>query len=220
MWTPPILVFHRTGSTISAAVPPMQRKRSPPRVAQHNINIGDPLPDTLSGLLSGSPFAYIVAVAPPGVSDGAHIGPAAINRGDYNAYVEDTWKVTPKLTLDYGVRWEYYTPITERAHRTGSFRTLKGAVDYVVNPQPGYSTTRNGWGPRLQISWAPLKNFTAHAGGAVMVIPPNIWQDNMLTGSTPFSISPRRQSSSSAPLAYGFTDHPIDVAHCLRPERQ
>jgi carboxypeptidase family protein len=184
---------------------------------RHNINLGDPLPDTLSGLLSGSPFAYIVAIAPPGVSDGTHIGPAAINRSDYNAYVEDTWKVTPKLTLDYGVRWEYYTPITERAHRTGSFRTLNGALDYVVNPQPGYSTTRNGWGPRTQISWAPLKNFTAHAGGAVMVIPPNIWQDNMLTGSTPFSISPRRQSSSSAPLAYGFTITPsmLPIAYDL-----
>jgi hypothetical protein len=40
------------------------------------------------------------------------------------------------------------------------------------------------------------------------VIPPNIWQDNMLTGSTPFVIYPRRQSSSSAPLAYGFTITP------------
>ena len=185
---------------------------------KHNINVGDPLPDTLSGFLSGSPFAYIVAVAPPGVSDGAHIGPAAINRSDYNAYLEDTWKVTPKLTLDYGVRWEYYTPITERAHRTGSFRTLDGTLDYVVNPQPGYSTTWNGWGPRVQISWAPQKNFTAHAGGAVTVIPPNIWQDNMLTGSTPFSISPRRQSSSSAPLAYGFTITPsmLPIAYDLR----
>lgn len=184
---------------------------------KHNINLGDPLPDTLSGLLSGSPFAYIVAIAPPGVSGGAHIGPAAINRSDYNAYVEDNWKVTPKLTLDYGVRWEYYTPITERAHRTGSFRTLNGALDYVVNPQPGYSTTWNGWGPRVQISWAPLKNFTARAGGAVTVIPPNIWQDNMLTGSTPFSISPRRQSSSSAPLAYGFTITPsmLPIAYDL-----
>jgi hypothetical protein len=184
---------------------------------KHSINVGDPLPDTLSGLLSGSPFAYIVAVAPPGVSDGAHIGPAAINRSNYNAYVEDTWKVTPKLTLDYGVRWEYYTPITERAHRTGSFRTLNGALDYVVNPQPGYSTTWNGWGPRVQISWAPLKNFTAHAGGAVTVIPPNIWQDNMLTGSTPFAINPRRQSSSSAPLAYGFTITPsmLPIAYDL-----
>jgi Carboxypeptidase regulatory-like domain len=170
----------------------------------HNINIGDPLPDTLSGFLSGSPFAYIVAVAPPEISGGTHIGPAAINRSGYNLYVEDTWKATSNLTFDYGVRWEYYTPITERAKRTGGFRTLNGKLDYVVNPQPGYSTTWNGWGPRVQVSWAPMKNLTVHTGGAVTVIQPNIWQDNMLTGSTPFAEYPRRQSSPSVPLNYGF----------------
>lgn len=170
----------------------------------HNIHVGDPLPDTMSGFLSGSPFAYIVAVAPPEISGGPHIGPAAINRSDYNLYVEDTWKAKPNFTLDYGVRWEYYSPITERAHRSGSFRRINGALDYVVNPQPGYSTTWNGWGPRVQVSWAPKKNLTVHAGGAVTVIPPNIWQDNLLTGSTPFVEYPRRQSSKSAPLGYGF----------------
>src|SRR5579862_2566151 len=175
---------------------------------RHDVNIGDALPDTLSGFLSGSPFAYVVAVAPPEISGGTHIGPAAINRGDYNLFIEDTWKARPNLTLDYGVRWEYYTPITERARRTGGLQTLNGKMEYVVNPQPGYSTTWNGWGPRVQLSWAPRSNFTAHAGGAVTVIPPNIWQDNALTGSTPFAIYPRRQSSSSAPLEYGFTITP------------
>jgi hypothetical protein len=184
---------------------------------KHDINVGEPLPDTLSGFLSGSPFAYIVAVAPSGISGGVHIGPAAVNRGDYNWYVEDTWKASPTLTLDYGVRWEYYTPITERAKRTGSPRVLNGKMEYLVNPQPGYSTTWNGWGPRVQVAWAPLKNLTAHLGGAVTVIPPNIWQDNMLTGSTPFVIAPRRQSNSSAPLAYGFTIAPsmLPIAYDL-----
>lgn len=183
----------------------------------HDINVGEPLPDSLSGFLSGSPFAYIVAVAPPEISGGTHIGPAAINRGDYNWYFEDTWKASPTLTLDYGVRWEYYTPITERAKRAGSPRVLNGKIEYLVNPQPGYSTTWNGWGPRVQASWAPVKNLTAHLGGAVTVIPPNIWQDNMLTGSTPFVIYPRRQSSSSAPLAYGFTITPsmLPIAYDL-----
>lgn len=170
----------------------------------HDIHVGDPLPDTLSGFLSGSPFSYLAAVAAPGISSGAHIGPAAINRSGYGLYVEDTWKILPELTLDYGVRWEYYTPISERAHRTGSFRTLNGQLDYVVNVQPGYSKNWNGWGPRVQISWVAPKNITVRAGGAVTVIPPNLWQDNSLTGSTPFVVYPRRQSSPSAPLAYGF----------------
>jgi hypothetical protein len=44
----------------------------------------------------------------------------------------------------------------------------------------------------------------AHVGGAVTVIPPNIWQDNFLTGSTPYVIYPRRVSSAVAPFTYGY----------------
>jgi hypothetical protein len=175
---------------------------------QHNIKVGDALPDVLSSFLSGSPVAYTIAVAPPEISSGTHIGPAADNRSDYNAYVEDTWKAKPNLTLDYGVRWEHYTPLTERARRTGGFRVLNGNTDYVVNPQPSYKSTWDGWGPRAQIAWSPKKNFSVHAGGAVTVIPFNIWQDNLLTGSTPFADYPRRQSASAAPLAYGFAITP------------
>ena len=175
---------------------------------QHNVAVGQALPDVLSSFLSGSPVAYVIAVAPPEISSGSHIGPAADNRSDYNAYAEDSWKAKPNLTLDYGLRWEHYTPLTERAHRTGGFRVINGNTDYVVNPQPSYKNTWDGWGPRVQISWSPEKNLSVHAGGAVTVIPFNIWQDNLLTGSTPFADYPRRQSASATPLAYGFTITP------------
>src|SRR5580692_5879154 len=64
----------------------------PSASGQHDVQPGQPLPDTLSSLLLGFPYAYTIAVAPPYASNGAHIGPAAINRNDVNAYVEDTWK--------------------------------------------------------------------------------------------------------------------------------
>jgi hypothetical protein len=184
---------------------------------KHNLKVGDLLPDVLSSFLSGAPVDYIIAVAPPEVSSGAHIGPAAINRSNYNAYVEDSWKMTPTLTLDYGIRWEHYTPITERARRTGGYRVLNGQMNYVVNPQPGYRITWDGWGPRVQLSWAAAKNLSVHAGGAITTIPPNIWQDNLLTGSTPYADYPRRQSAASTPLAYGFALTPsmLPVAYDL-----
>ena len=93
----------------------------PSASGQHDVQPGQPLPDTLSSLLVGYPYAYTIAVAPPYASSGAHIGPAAINRNNVNAYVEDTWKINPRWTLDYGLRYEIYTPITERADRTSSF---------------------------------------------------------------------------------------------------
>jgi Carboxypeptidase regulatory-like domain len=170
----------------------------------HDIHVGDPLPDTFSSFIIGSPFIYTVALPPTFSSGGQHIGPAAINREDYNAWIQDTWKITPRLTLDYGVRWEIYTPISERAHRTGRFREVDGHTQYLVNPQPGYKTNWNGWGPRVQVAWQATQKIMAHVGGAVTVIPPNIWQDNFLTGSTPYVIYPRRVSSASAPFNYGY----------------
>jgi hypothetical protein len=183
----------------------------------HDIAVGDPLPDTLSGFLSGSPFAYTVAIAPPFVSGGEHIGPAAINREGYGWWVQDTWKITPRFTLDYGIRWDLYTPISERAHRTSSLNTFNGPQEYLVNPQPGYRTQKNGWQPRIEGTWAVNHNLTAHAGAAIMVVQPNIWQDNFLTGATPFSIYPRRISSQSAPLAYGFTITSSELPHTYTP---
>jgi hypothetical protein len=185
---------------------------------KHNLNPGDPFPDTLSSLLSGSPFAYTVAIAPPYFSNGEHIGPAAISRSNYNAYIQDTFKLTPTFTLDFGLRWEHYGPITERAHRTSSFRTINGTQQFVINPQPGYHTDYKGFGPRVQASWQVSKNFSAHAGGGITLIPPNIWQDNFLTGSTPFAVYPRLLSSSANPIAYGFQLSPSQLPKTYTPQ--
>ena len=176
----------------------------PSQSGMHNIQPGDLLPDTLSGFLSGSSFVYTVALAPKFISGGQHIGPAAISRNNFNAYFQDTWKPTPKFTLDYGIRWELYTPITERAKRTSSFQMIDGVQQFVVNPQPGYRTEWKAWAPRVQASWQVTSNFSAHAGGAVTTIQPNIWQDNFLTGSTPFVIYPRLVSAGVFPIHYGF----------------
>jgi hypothetical protein len=189
----------------------------PSRSGAHDIQAGDPLPDTLSGFLSGSPFVYTVALAPEGVSSGEHIGPAAISRNNVSAYVQDTWKVTPRLTLDYGLRWDLYTPITERAHRTSSFREISGKQQFVVNPQPGYQTNWHAFEPRVQGSWQVTSKLQAHAGGAVMVVPPNIWQDNFLTGSTPFAVYPRLVAAAGAPIRYGFQITPAQLPRAYTP---
>ena len=177
----------------------------------HNVPYGSLLPDTLSGFLSGSPAAYTVAIASPQFSDGKHIGPAAINRNSYAAFVQDTWKVTPRFTLDYGLRWELYTPIAERAHRTSGFLRVNGVTEFVVNPQPGYRTDWKGWGPRVQATLQATDKLQVHAGGGIMIIPPNIWADNFLTGSTPFAVYPRLVGAAGKPVPYGFRITPSQL---------
>ena len=50
-----------------------------------------------------------------------------------------------------------------------------------------------------------------------MTIPPNIWQDNFLTGSTPFVVYPRLLSASNAPIHYGFQITPSKLPPVYTP---
>ena len=60
----------------------------------------------------------------------------------------------------------------------------------------------------------------AHAGGGIMAIPPNIWQDNFLTGSTPFAVYPRLLSAAGAPFTMAFKSHPSSYRTLIRRRAQ
>jgi hypothetical protein len=94
---------------------------------------------------------------------------------------------------------------------------VNGVQEYVVNPQPGFQTDRNGWEPRVQAAWQVTSKLSAHAGAGITVIPPNIWQDNFLTGSTPFAVMPRLLSASNAPIHYGFQITPSQLPRAFTP---
>ncbi len=180
----------------------------PSQSGMNNIKAGQALPDTLSALLTGRPFVYTVAVAPPYTSGGYHIGPAAISRNAGGVYAQDTWKVSDRFVIDYGIRWEIYSPITERAKRTSGFLEVNPPAgqlqQYLDNPQPGYKTNLDSFGPRVQVDWRVTGTLHVHAGGGITTIPPNIWQDNFLTGAVPFTIYPHLTTSQKAPINYGF----------------
>ena len=188
----------------------------------HNIRAGDPLPDTLTSLLTGSPFAYTVAVAPSYFSNGEHIGPAAISRNAGALYLQDTWKISEHFVLNYGMRYERYSPIEERARRTaGLIDTTNGlGQEFVINPQPGYISNQYEWEPRMQLDWRAMYRLHLHAGGGLTTIPPNIWQDNFLTGSTPFVIYPRVTATRAAPVSYGFQITPSQLPRAYTPSGQ
>ena len=162
---------------------------------EHDIQPGDALPDSLTGLLTASAFTYSEAVAPSDVLTGRPIGDSAIHRDAYNVYFQDSWKVTDRLVLNYGLRYEVDTPIWEADKRASGpvLSPTPGVLpgsELLINPQPAYKTDWNGWGPRLSLSYRLTSSTVLHAGAAITTLLPNLWQDNLLTGSTPFVVYP------------------------------
>jgi len=182
---------------------------------QHNITIGQQLPDSLTALLLGSAFSYQVAVAPEQFPQGSQIGVAAVSRYGVNAYWEDSWKISPNLVVDYGLRYEIYSPISERAHRSAGLRFVEGAAEpeqqYLINPEPRYKWRGNNWGPRARISWQASHHFWFRMAGGLTTIPPNIWQDNLLTGAAPYADYPRLTSAPGSPVLVGTRITPADL---------
>ena len=49
----------------------------------------------------------------------------------FNMFVQDSWKATPKLTLNYGLNWSYQSPIDNPADLISTFVPQNGGIQYL-----------------------------------------------------------------------------------------
>lgn len=75
----------------------------------------------------------------------------------YSWFVQDDWKLRPNLTVNLGLRWEYFTPITEAKglmsnYIFGSTGFVNGSVQTVGHL---YNPDRKNFGPRIGFAWSP-----------------------------------------------------------------
>ncbi len=103
-------------------------------------------------------------------------------------FLQDDWKVTSKLTLNLGLRWEYEAPMTDRYNAFSNFDlsivsplrvpglTLRGGLTY---PGVGGVDRRitepsfNDLGPRFGFAYQANRKLVARGGYGIMWIPTN-----------------------------------------------
>jgi hypothetical protein len=189
----------------------------------HDIHVGDPLPDSLTGLLTAAPYSYSITAAASITPVGEKFDEAGVRREAYNFYFEDAWKTNQRLTVSYGLRYEVNSRIHEATKRTSLpiFTGANGAaVSYLdrsakqtvlINPQPPYDQDWNGWGPRLALDYDAGKGTVLHAGGAITTLLPNLWQDNFLTAAIPYVFAPSIYALPGNPVPFHKTFVPVNL---------
>jgi hypothetical protein len=88
---------------------------------------------------------------------------AANYAGDQTAlygYANDTWRATPKLTLNYGLRYEFTSvPAGERRQSENAISNVPGLIIFNA-PQPQYTN----FAPRVGVAYAPDEKTSIRAG--------------------------------------------------------
>jgi hypothetical protein len=89
-------------------------------------------------------------------------------------FAQDEYRLRPNLTVTYGLRWEYFGPISEKNDLLSNFPS--GALSPANFPTAtlevvgrggldgAYRRDLNNFGPRLGVAWTPFQNTVVRAG--------------------------------------------------------
>jgi hypothetical protein len=85
------------------------------------------------------------------------------------SYVQDTWRITPKLTVNYGLRWEIYFPQYVNGNDKGGFQNLATGEDMIagengIGLNGNVKTAMTHFAPRLGISYQVAPRTVVRTG--------------------------------------------------------
>jgi hypothetical protein len=113
----------------------------------------------LSGVISGNPIASFLLGAVDNANMDVRTASNAYPRQHaWIFHASDTWNATSKLTLNYGLRWDYYSPSTEKYDRLAFFDP--NGVNPSAGARPGLAYAATGGVRRATARATPRRTGT------------------------------------------------------------
>jgi outer membrane receptor protein involved in Fe transport len=124
----------------------------------------------LTNFLTNTPqsIQFLGDVSAPSPFNNGATGQRYAKQEYYITYAEDEWKLRPNLTLNYGLRYEYYTPLREDRDLQVLFDIRTGTLRPPT--EQAFQSSKTNFGPRISMTWSPNPNSTGFFGGGRTVL--------------------------------------------------
>jgi hypothetical protein len=123
----------------------------------------------LAAFLGNSPTSvqYLGDLSAPSPFNNGLTGQRLAQQEYYIGYAQDEWKLRPNLTINFGLRYEYYSPLREKNDGQVLFDIETGLIR--PSTEAAYRSSKNNFGPRFAVTWSPNPNGTGFFGGGKTV---------------------------------------------------
>jgi outer membrane receptor protein involved in Fe transport len=125
-----------------------------------------------TGATDGDPFADFLLGYPQTSQRTDGSGQGYLRQNVYAAFMQDDWRITPRLTVNLGLRYEYAAPYTD-VHGTFlnlDYSTLP-AAPRLVPVETGSQPDRNNFAPRVGLAWQLPAKMVFRAGYGIYFSP-------------------------------------------------
>ncbi|MCU1235700.1 MAG: Outer rane receptor for ferrienterochelin and colicin [Candidatus Solibacter sp.] len=112
---------------------------------------------------TGNPYASFLLGFPNAVNRDFVNTVPAVRMTFLGLYVQDDFRITSKLTINAGVRWDLFTRPVDKYNRQSNFNPNTGLIDVASSSNRGPDVDNNyaNWGPRFGLAYSPDGGKTA-----------------------------------------------------------
>jgi hypothetical protein len=129
-----------------------------------------------TGLYTGSDFADFLLGFPQQASVQFNPNPVSFRSTSWDLFVQDDWRATDTITVNAGLRYEYFSPLSEASNHLETLDAAAGftaAVPVAAGASSPYSGLlpdtivrpfRDGFAPRVGVAWRPKPGTVVRTG--------------------------------------------------------